>query len=355
LVSARIRRKLRFSLWTATIGLHGRPALVGAAVLTTLLALALFVSVLRAGRTRAPRRPPHGADRRRVPPAKRDPREALALVGNALAATHDARALTPLILEVITEATGARGGELIQGSEEIGWFGDVDKGEPLELVLTVGENAVDRTTLLLYPPRRGFRKETRTLAEWLASQAGIALENARLHERVQRQATTDELTGLVNRRRFLEALETELERARLFETPLSLLLADLDDFKRVNDAYGHLSGDDALRIFAGLLEAHLRKVDLAGRLGGEEFAVLLPETGLDEAALAANRMRAALSDAPLGLSNGAYVSLTASFGVAELVPGQSAQQLVSRADAALYVAKAAGKNRVSLADPVVEP
>ena len=323
-------------------------------MLATLLALALFVSVLRSGRRRAPRRPPHGADRRRVRPAKRDPREALALVGNALAATHDARALMPLILDLVTEATGARGGQLIQGGEEIGWFGDVNGGEPLEFVLTMGEDAVDQTTLLLYPPRRGFRNETRTLAEWLASQAGIALENARLHERVQRQATTDELTGLVNRRRFLEALETELERARLFETPLSLVLADLDDFKRVNDAHGHLAGDDALRTFGELLEAHLRKVDVAGRLGGEEFAVLRPETDLEEATLVADRMRGALSEAPLGLSVGVRISLTASFGIAELAPGQSTQQLVSRADAALYAAKAAGKNRVSIADPIVE-
>ncbi len=288
-------------------------------------------------------------------PAKRDPREALALVGNALAATHDARALTPLILEVVTEATGARGGALIQGGKEIGWFGDVGEGEPLEFMLMRGEDGIDRTMLLLYPPRRGFRKETRTLAEWLASQAGIALENARLHERVQRQATTDELTGLVNRRRFLEALETELERARLFETPLSLVLADLDDFKVVNDAHGHLAGDDALRTFGDLLEAHLRKVDVAGRLGGEEFAVLLPETDLEEATLVADRMRGALSAAPLRLSGGVRISLTSSFGIAELAPGQSAQRLVSRADAALYAAKAEGKNRVSIADPIAEP
>src|SRR2546429_1240915 len=198
--SATIGRKLRFSLWMATIDLHGRPALVVAAVLSTLLALALFVSVLRSGRTRAPRRPPHGADRRRVRRAKRDPREALQLVGNALAATHDARALTPLILEVVTEATGARGGELIQGGEVIGWFGDVERGAPLEFVLTNGEDAVDRTTLLLYQPRGGFQKETRTLAEWLSSQAGIAPENARLHERGQRQAPTPPPTRPPHRR-----------------------------------------------------------------------------------------------------------------------------------------------------------
>jgi diguanylate cyclase (GGDEF)-like protein len=322
-------------------------------VLTTLLTVGLFVSVLRSSRGTAVGPEPR-VDRRRIRRSNRDPREALALVGNALAATHDARALMPLILEVVTEATGARGGRLVQAGVEIGWFGDVDGGQPLELNLSTDEQDGDRTTLLLYPPRRGFRKETRDLAEWLAAQAGIALENARLHERVQRQATTDELTGLVNRRRFLEALETELQRARLFETPLSLVLADLDDFKLVNDRHGHPAGDHALQTFGDLLQAHLRKMDVAGRLGGEEFAVLLPETGADAAALAAERMRRALADAPVELPRGVRIPLTASFGIAELAPGQAAEQVLSLADAALYEAKAAGKNRVSLAQPVAD-
>ena len=322
-------------------------------MIATLLTIALFVSVLRSPREGAAGLEAH-VDRRRVRRSKRDPREALALVGNALAATHDARALMPLILEVVTEATGARGGQLVQAGEEIGWFGDVGEGDPLQLDLTTDEHDGGRTKMLLYPPRRGFRKETRELAEWLATQAGIALENARLHERVQRQATTDELTGLVNRRRFLEALETELERARLFETPLSLVLADLDDFKLVNDRHGHIAGDHALQTFGDLLQEHLRVVDVAGRLGGEEFAVLLPETSAESATLVADRMRRALGDAPLDLPGGNLVPLTASFGIAELAPGQAAEQLVSSADAALYEAKAAGKNRVSLAQPVLE-
>jgi diguanylate cyclase (GGDEF)-like protein len=325
--------------------------LVGAALLATLVTIGLFVWVLRSASEPAPAAQGHSAERRRMRSGKRDPREALALVGNALAATHDARALMPLILEVVTEATGARGGQLIQGGEEVGWFGTIGEGDPLELELTSDE---DGATLLLYPPRHGFRKETRTLAEWLASQAGIALENARLHERVQRQATTDELTSLVNRRRFLEALQTELERAQLFEEPLSLVLADLDDFKRVNDEFGHQAGDHALKTFGGLLQAHLRKVDVAGRLGGEEFAVLLPETSLESAVSVAGRMRNALNEVPLRLPGGVELSLTASFGIAEIEPGQSAEQLLSRADAALYDAKAAGKNRVSAAGPVLE-
>jgi diguanylate cyclase (GGDEF)-like protein len=310
------------------------------------------VSVLRSSRRANDVAQAH-VDRRRAHRSKRDPREALALVGNALAATHDARALLPLILEVVTEATGARGGLIVQGGEEVGWFGETGETEPLELDLT-GAEEDEPTTLLLYPPRRGFRKETAALAEWLATQAGIALENARLHERVQRQATTDELTGLVNRRRFLEALETELERSRLFESPLSLVLADLDDFKRVNDEHGHLAGDRALQTFGALLQGHVRKVDVAGRLGGEEFAVLLPETDAESAALVADRMRSALSAEALEVSPGSHISLTASFGIAQVGPGQASEQFLSRADAALYEAKAAGKNRVSLARALLD-
>ena len=127
------------------------------------------------------------------------------------------------------------------------------------------------------------------------------------------------------------------------------MLADLDDFKGVNDEHGHLAGDRALQTFGDLLRAHVRKVDVAGRLGGEEFAVLLPETDADSAALVADRMRRALSESSLEVIPGSRISLTASFGIAQLAPGQASEQLLSRADAALYDAKSAGKNRVSLA------
>lgn len=274
-----------------------------------------------------------------------DPREALALVGNALAATHNPRALLPVILEVMTEATGARGGRLVEGGEELGWIGDVkrsDEALPLEL----GSGEAVAPTLLLYPPDEGFTLETQELAEWLASQAAIALENARLHHVVQRQAITDELTGLVNRRRFIEALHAEVERSETQGAPLCLVLADLDDFKQVNDRWGHPAGDEVLRAFAQLIRDELRDVDTPGRLGGEEFAVLLPDTELPDAAVVAERTRRALnklqptfSDAPL--------AQTASFGLAQLEPNETGDELMQRADAALYRAKAEGKNRVS--------
>jgi diguanylate cyclase (GGDEF)-like protein len=320
----------------------------GLAVIATLLTLALLVATIRAAVHREPERLRGGRKdrRRRLPTSSRDPREALALVGDALAATHNPRALLPVILDVITEATGARGGRLVQHGNEIGWAGETN-GEGGALALELSSAHEDEAMrLLLYPPVGGFSPETTELAEWLASQAAIALENARLHDIVQRQAITDELTGLVNRRRFISALEAEIERAASLGGPLSVILADLDDFKPINDRFGHHEGDRVLQAFSAVLLAHMRDVDVAGRLGGEEFAILLPETDLEGAAAGAERLRRALSGSRLVRSAESGELVTASFGVAELAPGQSGDELLRTADAALYRAKAQGKNRV---------
>ena len=317
------------------------------AILATLVTATLLAWTLRAGHsTQAVDRP--RKDRRRPPQAThRDPREALALVGDALAATHNPRVLLPVILEVITEATDAGGGQIFVGAEEVAWIGRVGGLTKEPLSLELGFSAEGDTKLLLYPGADEFPTETRKLAEWLASQAAVALENARLHDVVQRQAITDDLTGLVNRRRFIEALQAEMERARRFGSPLTVVLADIDDFKRVNDGFGHHAGDVALRSFADLVRSHVRDVDVPGRIGGEEFAILLPETDVDGAASVAERMRQSLSSVTVPVSDDQRVSITASFGVAEHRPGQSGDDLLRVADAALYRAKAEGKNRVA--------
>src|SRR5918912_4526146 len=157
-----------------------------ASVHWTLLAMAIGATAVTAvlllasvrGRNRPVERP--RSDRRRPSVAAHgDPREALALVGEALAATHNPRVLLPVVLEVITEATGALGGQVFAGGEEVSWIGEVGGGRrPLQLSL--GFSADGETSLLLFPPDEGFEKETRTTAEWLASQAGVALDNARL-------------------------------------------------------------------------------------------------------------------------------------------------------------------------------
>ena len=325
------------------------------AALASLLTLAILVSVVRKPRRESEHEQdlppaPSRTERRHTPVAgRREAREALALVGDALAATHNPRALMPVILNVITEATGARGGRLLHDGEETGWVGEVDGSGGVEFDLSAGD--AERTTkLILYPPEGGFEAETMKLAEWLSSQAAIALENARLHDVVQWQAITDELTGLVNRRRFLDALRSEIARGQRLGGRLSVVLADLDDFKLVNDRFGHHAGDEVLLAFADLLRAHGRDVDVAARLGGEEFAILLPETGIDGASAGAERLRRSLAELSLPIGdNGRGVHVTASFGVAELSNGQSLDALLRAADSALYQAKGKGKNRVEVA------
>ena len=274
-------------------------------------------------------------------------RDALAFVGDALAATHDPEALLPVILGVAIEATGAVGGRLVEGRRELAVRGRRPDGvEPL-VVRLAGPD--DERTLALYPPEGGFTAESRELAHWLATQASIALENAHLHGLVKAQAVTDELTGLANRRRFMEFVQLELKRAERFQSPLGLLLVDLDDFKLVNDRFGHGTGDKVLRALSDVFRESLRDVDLAARLGGEEFAVLLPETDYSGAAGVAERLRASLASLELQDPDGQGFGVTASFGVAVYPEAQSVDELLRTADAALYRAKAEGKNRVALA------
>jgi diguanylate cyclase (GGDEF)-like protein len=176
----------------------------------------------------------------------------------------------------------------------------------------------------------------------LAAQAGVALANARAHHIVRSQAVTDDLTGLYNRRRFDDALANELVRSRTFGAPLSLLLVDLDNFKVVNDEFGHQRGDDVLRRAADLVREHLRDGDIAARLGGDEFAVIAPDTASVGALALAERLRQSFARlrAP---------AVTASFGVAECEAEESAEDLLRRADHALYEAKRRGRDCVALA------
>ena len=166
---------------------------------------------------------------------------------------------------------------------------------------------------------------------------------------LRRMLTHDSLTGAASRAWFLETAEREVERARRFGTPLSLAVFDLDHFKQVNDDHGHAFGDAALAETAERCRAELRASDLLGRLGGEEFAVLLPMTGLEAAAETAGRLAAMLHERPVVRRNG-RATVTASFGVAEIdVQHEDFAAAFERADEALYAAKAAGRDRVERA------
>jgi diguanylate cyclase (GGDEF)-like protein len=277
-------------------------------------------------------------------------REAVALVGEALAATHDPDALLPVIVESAVGATGAVGARLVSDGAERVRAGDPESGgAPLSVSLGTGGEHVG--SLLIYPHvERPFTEDEGRLAHWLAAQASIALENARLHRTVEQQAITDHLTGLANRRRFSESLGLEVSRAERFDGSLALVLADLDNFKRVNDLYGHQVGDEVLRRFADIMRENVREFDLAVRHGGEEFAVLLPETDLDGGARLAERLAESLRATQFTTRAGQAFTVTSSFGIAAFPSSGSAEQLILTADRALYRAKKEGKNRVIRGD-----
>ena len=195
---------------------------------------------------------------------------------------------------------------------------------------------------------RQFTDGERDLLAYLTNQASVSVENVDLHETVQRQAVTDELTGLFNHRRFQEVMTQEVERARRYGQEMGLIMLDIDDFKRVNDTYGHLQGDDVLKEVAHALRESSREIDEPARYGGEEMAVALPQTGLEGAYEFAERVRQRIESLQIPLLDGdGTLRVTASFGAASLPDSAKIDKdaLVAAADAALYRAKRSGKNR----------
>lgn len=204
----------------------------------------------------------------------------------------------------------------------------------------IGVLAVDN----LFTQRRITRRDVMVLKNF-ATQAGLVIESIRLHEEVRQLSVTDELTGLFNRRYFERRLEEELVRARRYSRPLSFLYIDLDRFKSINDRFGHTAGDEVLRFCAKLLQTSTRSVDTVARIGGEEFAVLLPETPQEGAVTLAERLvkRFASSRPPLP---GLDTRVTLSIGVAAYPKQKSKDELYRVADQRLYQAKALGRNQV---------
>lgn len=171
-------------------------------------------------------------------------------------------------------------------------------------------------------------------------------ERKRTEAKLRELATTDPLTGLANRRSFMDTALREFRRALRYGTYLSLLMLDLDHFKNVNDTYGHDVGDDVLCALAEAMRGALRDVDTPGRLGGEEFAVLLPQTGIDMATSAAERLREWMSSTGVLARDGSEVRCTVSIGVVQAVEGEELKDFLARADKAMYEAKTKGRNRV---------
>jgi diguanylate cyclase (GGDEF)-like protein len=163
-----------------------------------------------------------------------------------------------------------------------------------------------------------------------------------LNELLENQASTDTLTGISNRLKFDDTLETEIKRSQRFGTPLSLIMFDVDRFKSINDTYGHHAGDDVLKAVSKLVAGSIRRYDLFARWGGEEFIIMTPNSDRDHAVVLAEKLRALIESRQFPAAG----NLTCSFGVTELVHGESMVRFMQRVDSALYRAKEQGRNRV---------
>jgi diguanylate cyclase (GGDEF)-like protein len=222
-------------------------------------------------------------------------------------------------------------------------IGVVNGIEPLRLPLTFE----DRLQGVLWVWGKNITHSDLPIMSIFAKQIGITLERARLFQEVQSLALTDPLTGLQNRRSLFELGRIEFSRAQRMKRPFSCMMLDIDHFKFINDKHGHQIGDQVLQEFGTRCKAYVREIDLAGRYGGEEFMILLPETDRDMALIVAERFRTLIAENPIQTTVG-HLTITVSIGVS-MKDEQTLDldTLVARADQALYIAKHKGRNRVS--------
>jgi diguanylate cyclase (GGDEF)-like protein len=209
-------------------------------------------------------------------------------------------------------------------------------GDSADVLAFLVNNTVTELATVLEASRRQAAEEKLRLERLVAERTA----------ELERLATTDALTGALNRRRLFEVAAAELSRAARYDHAVCLAMLDLDHFKSINDRFGHAVGDEALRAVADVVRAQLRTVDVLGRYGGEELVVVFPETPRDAAAVALERIRAAVSAIRL---SAAEARVNVSAGLVEARRGESLDEALQRADAALYEAKHAGRNRLVVA------
>jgi diguanylate cyclase (GGDEF)-like protein len=304
-------------------------------------------------------------------------RESLRRIGQTFASNLDRPALLELALQTAIDGAEASCGRLTQRSnpgEQLREFGvsgslagfekavsDAERealhsrgigeaGTGDRFVASVALGLIDGSDrahgqITVGRKERPFTDDDRDMLRSLAAQTTLALENVDLHHQVQRQAVTDELTGLANHGRFQELLSAELDQVRRYGHPVGLIMLDIDNFKSVNDTYGHPQGDVVLKHVARVLRENSRDADSPARYGGEEMALILPHTDLPGAHAIAERVRSAIEGLHVPrLDQDGVLRVTASVGVAASTEGDK-EALIAEADGALYTAKRGGKNR----------
>jgi diguanylate cyclase (GGDEF)-like protein len=303
-------------------------------------------------------------------------REAIRRIGHTFASSLDRPALLELALKTAVDAVQASGGRLcvrsagdgqltetlregsLSGLDEAveqaeraalqnGGFGEEQAAGTSVAAVTLGvAGSRDEAHGVIAVARRGrpFTDDDREVLRSLGAEAALALENIELHFQVSRQAVTDELTGLANHGRFQALLNAEVEQVRRYHHPIGLIMLDIDDFKAVNDTYGHQQGDTVLRHVASVLRENSRDADSPARYGGEELSLILPHTDLEGAFAIAERIREAVEGLRVPRADGGgFLRITASVGVTSSTVGDK-DRLIADADGALYEAKRRGKN-----------
>ncbi|MGA9857735.1 MAG: diguanylate cyclase [Solirubrobacteraceae bacterium] len=310
-------------------------------------------------------------------------RQAIRRIGEAFASGLDRDVLLELALQTAMDATGADRGRVSarQGvsdplSETVhvgrlaglekpiydaergaltgGGVGEASAGEVHLATVALGAVSPGGPThglITVCREGRRFTEDDLELLRSLAAQATLAMSNVNLHYDIQRQAITDDLTGLATHGHFQDLLGAEMEEVRRYQYPVGLIMFDIDDFKSVNDVYGHQQGDLVLRRVADALRESSREPDMAARYGGEELALVLPHTDLEGTYEMAERVRIAIESLEVPLIDGeGSLHVTTSVGAAASSDGDK-NELIAAADGALYVAKRTGKNRTVRAEP----
>ena len=243
-----------------------------------------------------------------------------------------------------------------QGTEHLGLFGDCRMIRSVALLPLVSHGVLVGSLNLGSPEDGRFtRHHGSDFLHHLATIGAVCLENAANRQQLVVSGLTDALTGMYNRRYLEQRIDEEVARARRYDYPLSCLFIDADHFKQINDCYGHSAGDQVLREISLRVQKCLRSSDIATRFGGEEFALLLPQSSTKEAFALAERIRQRIAGQPFSITGNELLQVSVSIGVSELENGNADHaraRMLAEADSALYTAKRQGRNRVAVFSPL---